>query len=100
ERLQALQQLLSAQAEAFNRRMAGRVIDVLFDRPGRQPGQILGRSPWMQPVHATGPARLVGSILPVRIDAGHAVSLAGQIVNLDPDDARPMPASGAVEAAA
>jgi tRNA-2-methylthio-N6-dimethylallyladenosine synthase len=79
ERLAALQQLLEAQAHAFNRTMLGRTVDVLFDRAGRRPGQIHGRSPWMQPVHAEAPERLVGSIAPVRVVEARPLSLAGAL---------------------
>src|SRR5690606_12252973 len=54
-RLDELQALLREQQEAFNARCAGRVMPVLFDRPGRRPGQILGRSPYLQPVFVDAP---------------------------------------------
>ncbi len=79
ERLAALQQLLDAQQLAFNMGFVGRVVPVLFDRPGKWPGQLLGRSPWMQAVHAQGPQRLMGAILPVRIAEAHGNSLAGEV---------------------
>jgi len=80
ERLTALQQLLGEQQLAFNRSCAGRVLPVLIDRPGRRPGQMLGRSPYLQAVHLAAPPRLLGTIADVRIDAGHANSLAGTVV--------------------
>ena len=67
ERLQRLQALLGEQQDAFNARMVGRTVQVLFERPGRKPGQVLGRTPYLQAVHADGPARLIGQIAPVRI---------------------------------
>ncbi len=81
ERLAALQQLLSAQAEAFNRDCVDTVMPVLFDKPGRHPGQIAGRSPYLQPVHADGPAALIGSIRPVRITAALPNSLSGVLAD-------------------
>jgi tRNA-2-methylthio-N6-dimethylallyladenosine synthase len=77
ERLARLQALLSEQQAAFNTSQAGRVLPVLFERPGRHPGQVLGRSPYLQAVHAEGPERLIGQIAPVRIESAGANSLAG-----------------------
>ena len=53
-RLAALQQLLDAQRQAFNRATVGRRFDVVFDKPGRHEGQLIGRTPYMQSVHADG----------------------------------------------
>ena len=78
-RLSALQQLLDAQQAAFNQGFVGRTVPVLFDRPGKRTGQIQGRSPWMQSVYVQAPDRLLGTIVPVRIDAAHTNSLAGTV---------------------
>jgi tRNA-2-methylthio-N6-dimethylallyladenosine synthase len=78
-RLEALQARLNRQQTAFNRACAGRVMPVLLDRPGRKPGQLVGRSPYMQPVHAVVPATLLGSVVRLRIEAGHPNSLAGTL---------------------
>ena len=75
-RLQELQALIRRQQDAFNRGCEGRVIDVLFDRPGRRQGQSLGRSPWLQPVHVDG-GPPVGALKPVRIVKSLTNSLAG-----------------------
>ncbi|MEX2618563.1 MAG: tRNA (N6-isopentenyl adenosine(37)-C2)-methylthiotransferase MiaB [Alphaproteobacteria bacterium] len=80
ERLAMLQQLLLAQQEAFNHGTAGAVMPVLFDRKGRFPGQIQGRSPYMQSVYAKAPDRLIGSVTACRIAAVHNRSLRGDIV--------------------
>jgi len=74
-RLQALQSLLAEQQRAFNESCAGRIVDVLFEKPGRKPGQAVGRSPYLQPVHADGAANLIGQIRRVRIDAALPNSL-------------------------
>jgi len=76
-RLQALQALLRAQQAAFNESCTGRDLPVLFTGPGRHPGQIAGRSPYLQPVHLAGPATLIGRIAPVHITAAHTNSLTG-----------------------
>jgi tRNA-2-methylthio-N6-dimethylallyladenosine synthase len=79
ERLAVLQDLLGDQQRAFNRACIGTVMPVLFDTHGRHPGQLVGRSPYMQPVHAEVPEEAVGTIRPVRIDAASANSLAGTL---------------------
>lgn len=77
ERLQRLNALLDEQARAFNRSQVGKTLPVLFERPGRHPGQLIGRSPYLQAVHATAPDRLIGQIVPVRIEDAARMSLAG-----------------------
>ncbi len=77
-RLAALQALLQRQQLAFNRASLGRRMAVLFDRRGKHAGQLLGRSPWMQSVHATLPERLFGRLVEVEITGAHAASLAAR----------------------
>jgi tRNA-2-methylthio-N6-dimethylallyladenosine synthase len=81
ERLARLNALLDEQARAFNAAQVGRVLPVLFERPGRHPGQLVGRSPYLQAVHATAPDRLLGQIVPVRIESAARMSLAGALVS-------------------
>jgi tRNA-2-methylthio-N6-dimethylallyladenosine synthase len=76
-RLAELQALLRDQQDAFARSRVGRTFDVLFTGPGRHPGQMAGRSPWLQPVHVEGPAALAGTVAAVRIAAAHPNSLSG-----------------------
>jgi tRNA-2-methylthio-N6-dimethylallyladenosine synthase len=80
ERLARLQAALMDGQLRFNKLSVGRVVPVLFDRAGTRPGQLHGRSPHMQSVHATAPDRLLGAIVPVRIEDGRALSLAGSVV--------------------
>jgi len=80
ERLAILQALVETQRQAFNAATVGRVVDVLFEKPGRHDGQIAGKSPYMQPVHVFGPPELVGRVLPARITAAGSNSLSGEIV--------------------
>jgi len=96
-RLQALQALLGEQQRAFNATLVGRTIPVLFQEAGRKPGQVLGKSPWLQSVHVEGAARLIGHILDVRIAAAHAVSLSGEVVT---DEIVTMHATHPIEVAA
>ena len=78
-RLQALQTLLVEQQKAFNAAQVGRVLPVLFEKPGRHPGQLIGRSPYLQSVHLEAPAALMGQIAPVRIASAGQNSLAGEL---------------------
>ncbi|HUH86202.1 MAG TPA: tRNA (N6-isopentenyl adenosine(37)-C2)-methylthiotransferase MiaB [Stellaceae bacterium] len=80
ERLQRLQALLGDAQRNFNARAVGRTMPVLFEKRGRHPGQLVGRSPYLQPVHASAPARLLGAVVPVRIAAALPNSLAGEVV--------------------
>jgi tRNA-2-methylthio-N6-dimethylallyladenosine synthase len=80
ERLDELQSLLRSQQLAFNRETVGRVLPILFEKPGRHPGQLTGRTPCLQPVHATVDDARIGAVLPVRIDAVQGNSLAGTVV--------------------
>mgnify|MGYP001076725133 CR=1 FL=1 len=79
-RLQELQALLREQQTEFNAACAGRTMDVLVTGPGRRPGQIGGRSPWLQPVHMAGPQSLIGRIVTVQIAAGHTNSLTATLI--------------------
>ncbi|MFO1081682.1 MAG: tRNA (N6-isopentenyl adenosine(37)-C2)-methylthiotransferase MiaB [Reyranellaceae bacterium] len=79
-RLSALQALLGRQAQAFNASKVGMVVPVLFSEIGRKPGQVIGKTPWLQSVYAAGPDRLIGRLAEVRLAEAHANSLAGQIV--------------------
>ncbi|MGB8363598.1 MAG: tRNA (N6-isopentenyl adenosine(37)-C2)-methylthiotransferase MiaB [Rhizomicrobium sp.] len=82
-RLAELQSLLAAQQAAFNRACEGRVMPVLFEKPGRRPGQAVGRSPYLQPVHVEDAQRLIGSVRDVRIDAVLPNSLRGTLQGAD-----------------
>jgi tRNA-2-methylthio-N6-dimethylallyladenosine synthase len=78
-RLQEVQALLRDQQAAFNASLTGRVVPVLFTGAGRQPGQLSGRTPWLQPVHLPGPLSLIGQTRPVVILAGNPSSLSGRL---------------------
>jgi len=80
ERLARLQALLVEQQQSFNAAQVGRTVDVLFEKPGRNPGQIIGRSPYLQSVHIEAPQSLIGQIAPVRILEAGRNSLAGSAV--------------------
>ncbi|MBV9826259.1 MAG: tRNA (N6-isopentenyl adenosine(37)-C2)-methylthiotransferase MiaB [Alphaproteobacteria bacterium] len=77
ERLAELQALLHDQQRAFNRSYIGRTLPVLFEKPGRHEGQLVGRSPYLQSVHAELPATRIGDIIDVTIANAQPNSLAG-----------------------
>ena len=79
ERLARLQALLEEQQLAFNRAQVGRTLPVLFEKTGRKPGQIAGRSPYLQAVHCEGAEDLIGRIVDTRIAAASRTSLAGDL---------------------
>lgn len=82
-RLSELQALLADQQRAFNAGTLGRALPVLFEKRGRHPGQLVGRSPYLQAVHARADERLIGALVPVRLAALMPNSLAGEIVLQD-----------------
>jgi tRNA-2-methylthio-N6-dimethylallyladenosine synthase len=79
-RLAALQALVGKQARDFNESKAGTTVPVLFAEAGRKPGQIMGKTPWLQSVYVQGNPRLFGHIVDVRLIEGYANSLSGEIV--------------------
>ncbi len=80
-RLATLQALLEAERQAFNQATVGRRLDVLFEKPGRREGQVIGRSPYMQAVFADGPQSLIGVMAEVEVVAVEPHSLRGRIVS-------------------
>ncbi len=80
ERLARLQTLLVTQQEVFKAACIGRTLPVLYEKPGRHAGQIIGRSPYLQSVVSDGDAALIGQIMPARITGGGANSLQGIII--------------------
>jgi len=79
ERLQTLQAAIDRQQAIFSARCVGRIIDVLFEKPGKLPGQLVGRSPYLQPVQVMAPPTLMGEIAAVTIDRLGANSLFGTL---------------------
>ena len=79
-RLLELQAVLETQQRTFNAGKIGQVLPVLFEKPGRHDGQLIGRSPWLQGVHAEARPRLIGSVEMVRITDATLNSLGGELV--------------------
>ena len=79
QRLAILQDVLSGQQAAFNRSQLGRDLPVLLEKKGRKPGQLAGRSPFLQAVHVDTPDDRIGEIVSVNITHTSANSLSGVI---------------------
>ncbi|KQU64345.1 (dimethylallyl)adenosine tRNA methylthiotransferase [Aminobacter sp. DSM 101952] len=80
ERLQRLQRLITQQQHAFADGLVGQTISTLIEKPGRQAGQIVGRSPWLQPVIVDEKAGEIGDIVDVRITKTGTNSLFAEAV--------------------
>ncbi len=79
-RLQRLQALLNKQQIGFNASKVGSTMEILLERKGREPGQLGGRSPWLQPVHVMAPDHLIGTLQPVRITGITKFSLSAELI--------------------
>ena len=75
-RLAELQALLARQSEAFQNATVGRSLPVLLERPGRHPGQLVGRTPYLQAGHVAAPGAAPGDLIEVLITESQARSLA------------------------
>jgi tRNA-2-methylthio-N6-dimethylallyladenosine synthase len=79
ERLVRLQELIDSQQSAFNVATIGNTVDVLFERTARNPGQIVGRTAYLQPAHVMASTELIGQVLPVTIASLERYSLLGEL---------------------
>jgi tRNA-2-methylthio-N6-dimethylallyladenosine synthase len=77
DRLQRLQSLITCQQRAVQDAMVGRTVSVLFEKPGRLAGQMVGKSEYLHAVHVTGSNAAAGDLMAVRITASVTNSLAG-----------------------
>ncbi|MEA2909640.1 MAG: tRNA-2-methylthio-N6-dimethylallyladenosine synthase [Bradyrhizobium sp.] len=87
ERLVRLQELIDSQQSAFNVAAIGNTVDVLFERAARNPGQIVGRTAYLQPAHVMASPDIIGQVLPVKIESLERYSLLGVLAAAS--DARP-----------
>jgi tRNA-2-methylthio-N6-dimethylallyladenosine synthase len=78
ERLQRLQSAITRNQRRFNAGFAGRTVDVLLEKPGKLPGQLVGRSPYLQAVQVMAPVDSIGSVHRVTIDEVGSNSLADE----------------------
>ena len=81
DRLQRLQALLKSQQQTLQDAMVGRTLPVLFERPGRFAGQMVGKSPYLHAVHVDAPDLVAGMVQNVYISASGPNSLSGQLVD-------------------
>jgi tRNA-2-methylthio-N6-dimethylallyladenosine synthase len=84
ERLVRLQKLIDSQQSAFNSAAIGTTVDVLFERAGRNAGQIVGRTAYLQPAHVMASHDIIGQVLPVRVDSLERYSLLGELAGSSP----------------
>ncbi len=96
ERLARLQEVIDGQQSAFNKATVGKTVDVLFERPARKQGQIVGRSAYLQPAHVMAPPDIIGRVLPVAVDGLERYSLFGTLAQ--PAASVPSPSSLALSA--
>jgi tRNA-2-methylthio-N6-dimethylallyladenosine synthase len=80
DRLARLQARLALDQAAFNAACVGVETEALFEKPGRRPGQLLGRSPWMQAVHVENPAATLGGLARVRVVSAGPHSLEAELI--------------------
>jgi tRNA-2-methylthio-N6-dimethylallyladenosine synthase len=78
-RLYALQALIARQQRDFNASFVGHTLPLLLERPGRLPGQLVGKSPYLQAVQVMAPATLIGSVVPVKITGLGTNTLFGDL---------------------
>ncbi len=81
ERLVRLQELIDSQQSAFNQAAIGTTVDVLFERAARNPGQIVGRTAYLQPAHVMASADIIGQVLPVTVQSLERYSLLGELAS-------------------
>ncbi|WP_455273153.1 tRNA (N6-isopentenyl adenosine(37)-C2)-methylthiotransferase MiaB [Rhizobium herbae] len=81
KRLERLQALLLKQQNEFAQACIGKTIDLLLEKPGRMPGQLIGRSPWLQSVNVDANSSQIGDIVSVRITGAGPNSLFAEVVS-------------------
>ena len=79
-RIYALQALLDRQKAAFDEACRGRRFDILLEKPGRIPGQLIGRSPYLQSVVVEAPREAIGTLARVEVREVSTKSLSGDIL--------------------
>jgi tRNA-2-methylthio-N6-dimethylallyladenosine synthase len=85
DRLRRLQAVIDERQKSFIASVVGSTTEVLFERRGRHPGQIVGRSPWLLPVQVTAPDTYIGAIGRVVIEEAGPNSLFGRLAGVGDD---------------
>jgi len=80
ERLHRLQELLSTQQRTVQDSMVGRDVSVLFEKPGRFDGQLVGKSQYLHAVHVAASTESIGQVRAVRITQSSSNSLSGELI--------------------
>ena len=80
ERLQRLQKLLTSHQMDFQQSMVGKTLPVLLEKPARDPGQLVGKSPYLQAVHCQADTSLIGKIVRIRVTRSERNSLVGDLI--------------------
>ena len=83
ERLFRIQALIHAKQTAFNTSCNGKTLSVLLEKKGREAGQLVGRSPYLQPVHVSGNIDHIGTVVDVTIDSVGTNSLSGHYAPIE-----------------
>ncbi len=94
-RLQELQAAIDECMDRFNAACVGRTLDVLFEKAGRRPGQIVGKTPYLQTVQAMAPPSLFGKIRPVTVTGLGSFTLFGSLAEPPQRETAPLAAAGA-----
>jgi tRNA-2-methylthio-N6-dimethylallyladenosine synthase len=84
ERLQRLQAAITRHWHAFNASFLGRRVEVLLEKPGKLPGQLVGRTPYLQAVQVMTPRTMIGSLIEVAITDIGTNTLFGAIEHRAP----------------
>jgi tRNA-2-methylthio-N6-dimethylallyladenosine synthase len=84
ERLQRLQALITRQQRDYNAQFVGDTLEVLLEKPGRDPGQLVGKTPYLQTVQIAAPSEMIGDVIPVAITEMGTNTLFGAIATLQP----------------
>ncbi len=90
ERLTRLQARINELTHEFDAGVVGRTVDVLIEKPAKHRGQLVGRSPWLQPVHVDGPAEWIGRIVALEIHGLERFSLFGRLPSTNAAEATMM----------
>ncbi len=80
KRLMKLQALLLKQQKAFNESFIGKEFDVLLTEKGKERGQLLGYSPYMQGTIVKAPTKMLGEIVHVKVVAASATALKAELL--------------------
>ena len=80
ERLQRLQALITRYWQAFNAQSVGRIVEVLLEKPGKLPGQLVGKTPYLQTVQVMARPELIGSLWPVAVTGTGTNTLFGELL--------------------